>query len=325
MKREMKGLLYAASIALLATACSNNDENLGGVDINKPIDLKLMPAPAATADTKAAIGATSFDANDNVGLFLAWTEGAETQVAIVNSIEQNRQWQNGAIIDGGGLYWQNTADVHTIYAYYPHNTSLPAGSYTLPVDIEADQQAAGKDGFEAADVLWGLYSGQAKNRVSIAMGHCMSQVTVQLTGGDGYDSGAALPKIAQVELNCPEGFITSGTLSLNNGQVVAGNASTDLTTLTAYDDAANNIHRAILVPGQAVKKGTDCIRITTTDGTTYTYTYDEAEDLAIAANHVYAFSLQLNKAGITLAEGGLTISPWDTSTNLEGNADMDIQ
>lgn len=325
MKRDMKTLLYAASIALLATACANDENHQETVDITKPIDLRLTPAPAATADTKAAIGATAFDADDKVGLFLAWEEGAEAQVAIANSIEQNRQWQNGAIIDGESLYWQNTADVHTIYAYYPHNTDLPAGSYTLPVGIEADQQAAGKDGFETADVLWGLYSGQAKNSVNIAMGHCMSQVTVQLTGGDGYTSGADVPEIAKVELSCPEGFIIAGQLSLNNGKVIANSADATYTTLTAYNDAANNIHRAILVPGQAVKKGTDFIRITTTDGTTYTYTYDEAEDLAISANHVYAFSLQLNKAGITLAEGGLTISPWGPTTNLDGDANMDIQ
>lgn len=324
MKRDMKTLLYAASIALLATACANDENHQETVDITKPIDLRLTPAPAATADTKAAIGATTFDADDNVGLFLAWTEGAETKVAIANSIEQNRQWQNGAIIDGGGLYWQNTADVHTIYAYYPRNKDLSADSYTLPVSIAADQQTAGEEGFEAADVLWGLYSGQAQNSVSIAMGHCMSQVTVQLTGGDGYDSGAALPEIAKVELSCSEGFIIDGTLSLNDGQVTA-NASSNFKTLTAYDDAANNIHRAILVPGQTVKNGTNFIRITTTDGTTYTYTYDEAEDLAIAANHVYAFSLQLNKAGITLEKDGLTISQWGPTTDLKGDANMDIQ
>ena len=319
MKREMKGLLYAASIALLATACSNNDENLGGVDINKPIDLKLMPAPAATADTKAAIGATSFDANDNVGLFLAWTEGASAQVPIANSIVQNSTWQNGSIT-GEQLYWQNTADVHTIYAYYPY-TDLTAGAYNVPVTIQADQQTAGATGFENADVLYGTFSGQAQNNVFIAMGHTMSQVTVKLEGGNGYTSGAPLPTIAKVELNCPAGFILGGTLALADGKIAPAAATTTATTLTAYND--NDTYRAILVPGQTISQGTEFVCITTDDNTTYTYTLDE--DITTASNTIYALTLRLNKGEIELTSTGLTISQWGTTDTIDGDADMDIQ
>ena len=320
MKREMKGLLYAASIALLATACSNNDENLGGVDINKPIDLKLMPAPAATADTKAAIGATSFDANDNVGLFLAWTEGASAQVPIANSIVQNSTWQNGSIIKGEQLYWQNTADEHTIYAYYPH-ADLSASTYSVPVTIQADQQTAGATGFENADVLYGTFSGQAQNNVSIAMGHTMSQVTVKLEGGNGYTSGAPLPTIAKVELNCPAGFILGGTLALADGKIAPAAATTTATTLTAYND--NDTYRAILVPGQTISQGTEFVCITTDDNTTYTYTLDKA--ITTESNTIYALTLKLHKGEIELTSTGLTISQWGQTNTIDGDADMDIQ
>ena len=318
MKREMKGLLYAASIALLATACSNNDENLGGVDINKPIDLQLMPAPAATADTKAAIGATSFDANDNVGLFLAWTEGASAQVPIASSIVQNSTWQNGSIT-GEQLYWQNTADEHTIYAYYPH-ADLSASTYSVPVTIQADQQTAGATGFENADVLYGTFSGQAQNNVSIAMGHTMSQVTVKLEGGNGYTSGAPLPTISKVELNCPAGFILGGTLALADGDIEAAAATTTATTLTAYND--NDTYRAILVPGQTISQGTEFVCITTDDNTTYTYTLDQ--EITTESNTIYALTLKLHKGEIELTSTGLTISQWSTEP-INGDADMDIQ
>ena len=318
MKREMKGLLYAASIALLATACSNNDENLGGVDINKPIDLQLMPAPAATADTKAAIGASSFDANDNVGLFLAWTEGASAQVPIASSIVQNSTWQNGSIT-GEQLYWQNTADEHTIYAYYPH-ADLSASTYSVPVTIQADQQTAGATGFENADVLYGTFSGQAQNNVSIAMGHTMSQVTVKLEGGDGYTSGAPLPIIAKVELKCPAGFILGGTLALADGKIAPAAATTTATTLTAYND--KDTYRAILVPGQTISQGTEFVCITTDDNTTYTYTLDQ--EITTESNTIYALTLKLHKGEIELTSTGLTISQWSTEP-INGDADMDIQ
>lgn len=319
MKRELKGLLYAASIALLATACSNDDENLGGVDINKPIDLQLMPAPAATADTKAAIGATAFDSDDNVGLFLAWTEGADAPVGIANSIVQNSTWQNGSITNGSELYWQNTADEHTIYAYYPH-ADLTAGTYSVPVTIQADQQAAGATGFENADVLYGTFSGQAQSSVSIAMGHTMSQVTVKLEGGDGYTSGAPLPTITKVELNCTDGFILGGTLALADGNIAPAAATTTATTLNAYND--NGTYRAILVPGQTISQGTKFVCITTTDGTTYTYTLDEA--INTASNTIYALTLRLNKGEIELTSTGLSISQWGTTNTINGGADMDI-
>ena len=318
MKREMKGLLYAASIALLATACSNNDENLGGVDINKPIDLQLMPAPAATADTKAAIGATSFDANDNVGLFLAWTEGASAQVPIASSIVQNSTWQNGSIT-GEQLYWQNTADEHTIYAYYPH-ADLSASTYSVPVTIQADQQTAGATGFENADVLYGTFSGQAQNNVSIAMGHTMSQVTVKLEGGNSYTSGAPLPIIAKVELKCPAGFILGGTLALADGKIAPAAATTTATTLTAYND--KDTYRAILVPGQTISQGTEFVCITTDDNTTYTYTLDQ--EITTESNTIYALTLKLHKGEIELTSTGLTISQWSTEP-INGDADMDIQ
>lgn len=318
MKRELKGLLYAASIALLATACSNDDENLGGVDINKPIDLQLMPAPAATADTKAAIGATAFDSDDNVGLFLAWTEGASAQVPIANSIVQNSTWQNGSIT-GEQLYWQNTADEHTIYAYYPH-ADLTAGTYSVPVTIQADQQTAGAAGFENADVLYGTFSGQAQSSVSIAMEHKMSQVTVKLEGGDGYTSGAPLPTISKVELNCPTGFILGGTLALADGNIAPAAATTTATTLTAYND--NGTYRAILVPGQTISQGTKFVCITTTDGTTYTYTLDEA--INTASNTIYALTLRLNKGEIELTSDGLSIKQWGQTNTIDGDADMDI-
>ena len=316
MKREMKGLLYAASIALLATACSNNDENLGGVDINKPIDLQLMPAPAATADTKAAIDAATFDSDDNVGLFLAWTEGASAQVPIANSIVQNSTWQNGSIT-GEQLYWQNTADEHTIYAYYPH-ADLSASTYSVPVTIQADQQTAGATGFENADVLYGTFSGQAQNNVSIAMGHTMSQVTVKLEGGNGYTSGAPLPTISKVELNCPDGFILGGTLALADGKIAPAAATTTATTLTAYNDT----YRAILVPGQTISQGTEFVRITTTDGTAYTYTLDQ--DINAASNTIYALTLKLHKGEIELTSTGLSINKWGQTNTIDGDADMDI-
>ena len=169
-------------------------------------------------------------------------------------------------------------------------------------------------------MLYGTFSGQAQNNVSIAMGHTMSQVTVKLEGGEGYTSGAPLPTITKVELNCPDGFILGGTLALADGKIAPAAATTTATTLTAYND--NDTYRAILVPGQTISQGTEFVCITTTDGTAYTYTLDQ--DINAASNTIYALTLNLNKGEIELTSDGLSIKQWGQTNTIDGDADMDI-
>ena len=67
------------------------------------------------------------------------------------------------------------------------------------VSIKPDQNnssTAAAD-YEASDLLWGKCTTVATNSASISMKHCMSQITVTLSAGNGYSS---LPAIDKVEL-----------------------------------------------------------------------------------------------------------------------------
>lgn len=322
MNKDIKTLLCAASVALLATACSNDETEY--VDITRPIDLQLAPA-APAAGTKAGIDAATFDANDVVGLYWAWTEGTVTgDVPITASIVKNTTWGNGSI-SGELLYWQNTTDVHTLYAYYPYTAQVADNAYALPVSIKADQNSAtAAADYEATDVLWGKLSSTARSSLSLSLGHRLSLLTVTLQKGDGYATDEALPAIASVEIsNGTDGFRLEGTLNLADGSVTAGTGGTTASALTAY--SYGGTYRAIVLPGETI---VPTIRITTEDGTTYTYTYSSTETPSIqtASNQVYAFTLDLNKGSLTLANGtdGLSISAWGTSTSITGDAGMDI-
>lgn len=315
----MKALLCAASIALATTACTQNDQP--GVDINRPIDLQLTPSPAATVQTKAAIDATAFDADDVVGLYQAWTAGATTETPIANALVSNTGWSNGAYT-GEALYWQNTTDVHTLYAYYPYHAQLTGTD--LPLSLQADQQAAGAAGYEQADVLWGKCSSKARNSVSLTLDHCLSRVTIRLEKGAGYAETEALPDVQSVELLCPAGFLLSGNMNLGNGQVSADAADAQATALTTYANRSNGTYYAILLPGQKFAYDADLVRITTQDGTTYTYRLEEAAGITTAPNTTYDLTLKLNKGSVTLTSTGLHISPWGTAAPINGEADMDI-
>lgn len=315
MNRQLKPLLLAASAVLLATAC--NDDN-NGVDISRPIDLHLAPAAPLTAETRAAIDAPSFDSDDVVGLYLAWTTGATEESAINASLVENTKWCNGQFEDEP-LYWQNTVDQHTIYAYYPYTANVT--NYTVPVSIKQDQntETAAAD-YEASDVLWAKHTGKAQNNLPLPLGHCMSLVTVTLEKGEGYAETEVMPTITKVELLKKGGFQLEGTMKLADGDVTATAGGKTATALTTYDYDGKD-YRAILLPDEVISNMEDFIRITLADGTTYTY--QPATAITTTANTKYNFALKLNKAGVDLS--GLTIGKWGETGPISGNADMDIQ
>ena len=303
--KPLKPLLLAASALLLATACTNEDNQPDIVDITRPIDLRLSPAAPVTAETKVAIDGTDFAPADKIGLYLAWTEGATAQVPITSSIAQTT-WQSNAF-SGESLYWQNTADHHTLYAYYPYADGVTG--YQVPVTLPTMQTATDE---ASRNILYGTFSGKAQSSVTIEMGHCMSVVNITLEKGAGYGATESLPDIAGVVLS--GSYHTSGTLDLATGEVTADAAGTT-PAITTYLNGTT--YRAILLPGETLGN----IVITTEDGTTYTYTPEAGTPTTTAANTQYNFTLQLNKAGVTL--GDLDITPWGT-TEATGGANMDI-
>ncbi|HIZ32955.1 MAG TPA: fimbrillin family protein [Candidatus Bacteroides merdigallinarum] len=303
MNYPLKPLLLAASALLLATACTNEDNQPDIVDITRPIDLRLSPAAPVTADTKVAIDGTDFASADEIGLYLAWTDGATAQVPITSSIAQTT-WQGNAF-SGESLYWQNTADHHTLYAYYPYADGVTG--YQVPVTLPAMQTATDE---ASRNILYGTFSGKAQSSVTIEMGHCMSVVNITLEKGAGYGATDPLPDITDVVLS--GSYHTSGTLDLATGEVTADAAGTT-SPITTYLNGTT--YRAILLPGETLGN----IVITTEDGTTYTYR--PTETVTTKANTQYNFTLQLNKAEVTL--GDLDILQWGT-TEATGGANMNI-
>ena len=254
--RSIQTLLLAATLGLLVTACNNDSDQT--VDITKPINVKLSLTTTGTniPISRAAIGATEFDDDDALGLYIAHKTGANDESPISASLDpKNTKWVNGSFTDEP-LYWQNVTDQHTLYAYYPY-TNTATDTYTVPnVSIKPDQNnssTAAAD-YEASDLLWGKCTTVATNNASISMKHCMSQITVTLSAGNGYSS---LPAIDKVELLCSAGFALSGTWNLADGKVTKANdaaatdaaaASTTSITTYAHSVAGATTYRAIVLP-----------------------------------------------------------------------------
>ena len=323
--RSIQTLLLAATLGLLVTACNNDSDQT--VDITKPINARDEKGRLRVG---AAIGATEFDDDDALGLYIAHKTGANGESPITSSLDpKNAPWVNGSFTDEP-LYWQNVTDQHTLYAYYPY-TNTATDTYTVPnVSIKPDQNnssTAAAD-YEASDLLWGKCTTVATNNASISMKHCMSQITVTLSAGTGYSS---LPAIDKVELLCSAGFALSGTWNLEDGKVTKANdaaatdaatASTTSITTYAHSVAGATTYRAIVLPGQAFTNSSQFVKVTSGSNTyTYYLAMSSSENLTTEANKTYNFDLRLNKAGLTLK--GITIAAWDTD-EIEGDAGMDI-
>ena len=334
-------LLHGATIFLMATsviittACGSSDDP--AVEpvppiLSTPINLTPLLTPATGQSgtvTRLAIGATTFDSDDVLGIYLAHTAGATAEQPITAAIAPlNAKWQNGTYTGDQPLYWQNTTDMHTLYAYFPHTTSVDAG-FKAPATLLANQNAAtAAADYEAADLLWGKLSTTALQTVSVPMQHCMSEVTVTIAPGSGFAIDEPLPAISKVDLLCADGFCLNGTWDLADGSITAAAATA---STTAQDgDAPTLVYRAIVMPGQVFVKSADFIRATTTDGTTYTYKLaikdaaDEPADLTATANHTYTFALKLNKSTLNLTQSTFSVSSWTSGEPIEGGADMDL-
>ena len=81
--RSIQTLLLAATLGLLVTACNNDSDQT--VDITKPINVKLSLTTTGTniPISRAAIGATEFDDDDALGLYIAHKTGANDESPIL--------------------------------------------------------------------------------------------------------------------------------------------------------------------------------------------------------------------------------------------------
>ena len=306
--RSIQTLLLAATLGLLVTACNNDSDQT--VDITKPINVKLSLTTTGTniPISRAAIGATEFDDDDALGLYIAHKTGANDESPISASLDpKNTKWVNGSFTDEP-LYWQNVTDQHTLYAYYPYTQHRHRHLHRAQRQHQArpDNSSTAAADYEASDLLWGKCTTVATNNASISMKHCMSQITVTLSAGNGYSS---LPAIDKVELLCSAGFALSGTWNLADGKVTKANdaaatdaaaASTTSITTYAHSVAGATTYRAIVLPGQAFTNSSQFVKVTSGSNTyTYYLAMSSSENLTTEANKTYNFDLSLNKAGLT--------------------------
>ena len=323
-----KQVFFAPALAMFLAlgACSNEDNLPQTVDLNTPIDLSF----GLGAETKVAIeNPTAFDTDDAVGVYLA-TSDDNTQAAINAGEVNTGQFTKTSDGWSGAIYWQNTAQYHTLYGYYPYDAALTGTQTSKSVTVAADQHTGNGAAYKAADYLWGVNNPVKATTSSQTMQlkHQMARVVINLSAGTDMtdqeidEMAANLKMLASSGKNIP----TEGTFEVTTGTITAnaGNVST-LTEVTPYRTGGSRqyTYYAILLPGTEFTQGEAFVRLTDTDGTPYLYNLSTGSDLQLLAGKEYIFTLKANKAGISLDQ--FTIKGWEQGSSTSGDLDIDIQ
>lgn len=324
MKKEK--LLLAPALAMLFAvgACNNEDNPAQAVDLNTPISLDF----GMGATTKVAIAnPTGFDTGDKLGVYLATSDDNAQAPLGSGEAVNNVPFSKTATGWDGAIYWQNTTQWHTLYAYYPYDESLDGTRTSKAVTVAQDQQADEGKGYKAADYLWGKNdpTRATVNSQIMVLGHCMARVTITLKPGIDMTAAELDAMAGNLRILASNGkpVPTAGTFELATGAITAGTQqSAPLTEVSPYCTGANGSYTyyAILLPGTGFTKGESFVSLTAADGTTYVYKLDTGSDLSLEAGKEYTFALEANKAGINLSQ--FNISNWADGGSTSGDLDM---
>ena len=347
--------MIAATVAL--GACSNENEP-EVVDITKPIDLNIGVG-SVTQTRVAIVNPTAFETGDAIGIYLATADknvapGETTSVAAginAGKAVNNVQFTKTSNSWDGVIYWQNTSQWHTLYGYYPYDSSLSGTTTTKSVTVAADQHAQGTvgtagnvqgAGYKNADYLWAENTAvmASTNTQPMELQHKMSRIVIKLTAGNGLsdtelEALSSSLKIVNRNQKGEGNISVQGTFDIKTGTITADEqqAATKLAEITPYrvetTTAASGgtatpkeySYYAILLPGTSFTEKSDFVQLKAADETTYLYKLGTSSALTLVAAKEYIFTLKANKTGIAL--DGFTIKAWENVTSdADGNADM---
>lgn len=312
--------MVAATFAL--SACSNSDEP-EVVDITKPISLDF--GLTATQTRVTIEDNANFETGNSIGLYMGQPQDTEMAGAL-GSLDKYNNVQytyNGSSWSGDPIYWQNTSQYHTLYAYSPYNGTMSQSDTTVGFELKADQLDGAN--YKAVDFLWESTTPVKARTGALPMilKHKMSLIKVTITKGKDM-TDAELTDMGMV-INAPDdGIKAKGEFDLKTGTCKAAGdqgGTSALATVTPY--RKDNVFYAIVMPGTTFAKDAAFVTLTASDGTPYIYKLNISgtAELAMVGGNKYEFTLKANKTGIELTQ--FTIAAWSAGAGDEnGDADM---
>lgn len=301
---KTKTFMAMAALALVAAACSNDDEITD--NWNGEIRLSSGLAVQQMRSNNENVPDKQIAEDQKIGIYVTGVEGES---------DANYDYSNvSAKADGSGnfsdysttMYYPQSGKDVKISAYHPYNNGSD-DSYDFVVNADQTELA----NYAASDLLYsqeGTYA-RSKDAQPLTFKHKLVKVKCTQT------SGAGNPDIANatVEIVTPERAV--------NFNRKTGAVATASTSAKSGDVKLGTTYGAI-IPAQTYTKGSKFLKVTLAKGGVLYYTIPngaDGEDLKLEDGNVYTFNITVDLTGL---EVKFQITEW-TPISASGTATME--
>ena len=273
-------ITMAAATILLFAACSQ-DEDLPQEGGRTPVRFAAATASAVLTRTSVdAGGETQWELNDPVGIFMTGDAAGSGKYTVADAA-------TGALSPDGAtntLYYPPSGNVNFI-AYYPWKSGQTLGDYAVNV---ADQTNPA-----AIDLLYSNNAtgyNKSSSAVNLEFKHVLAKLSLTVTAGTGTDLSGLTVTV--------KGMNTQANFDLSGGTFGAASAKTNIAM-----QPVDGKYEALLLP-----VSTSGVTVEfALNGETYAWTPAASSLNALQGGYRYAYTVTVNKTGITVSDGSITL------------------
>lgn len=315
IKYMKKHLFFAA--ALLALAACNNEDYTPMDDPNTPVEIRL--SSGIDVQTRAnGVPDTQIAAGQQVGVFI--NDAGSSNDVVGANLKYNADGSGGLTLATDPAqktpYYPANGNGVKMTAYHPYNAGAAITDNGYEFAVVADQSS--NAGYYASDLLYSASIEYARQKTAhnIAFKHKLSKVECTLESGNGSPvlTGATV-YIVNAKTNI---IFKPADGTLNDPQQPATTSDIKLNSPAAGSYIG-------IIPPQVYVKGSQFLKVelsAAAGGGTFYYTIPNEsgdEDLALAENKVYKYTIQVNRTGLSVTS---TIEPWGDGGDYTGDAEM---
>jgi len=318
--------LFIMNCALLASCSADEHTATDGSMSDGEYPLRIASATVSEGQTRAT---HNLDKQLKDGeKVCVWVDDAGNVTNKSLYIAEELTVGSGGILTGKKMYFPktgNAVDIYALHGNFEDVTDWSEGNFWgqgITHKVAADQRTGQQsDGYALSDLVYAKKTGVARTKETVSMEfkHLLSKVEIVLV------QGAGSPTISKMEIlnTKPDAVFTPDKESdfqvKDSGTVGVIETDYDLTPAAdaaGDDESKKTLNEAIIVP-QTIAKGTQFIRITTTDGGELIYSLSNETTFEPAMKYRYTITANLTELAVR-AE----IQPWRNGERFSGDAIM---
>lgn len=319
LKHSLLKYIYLSIITIVAaisiTSCSEDD---GNTDTDQSSSSTIQIAPYILKNNNTRMTGSSFQDNDQIGVFAVADVNNDGTNSINNSYAYNVkniydgfEWE---VAPGESLPWYKGTTKVSLYAYYPYQNITDRNEINaLPFTVNTDQSQL--TDFGSSDFLWAKTQPMSptKNKVGLSFTHSLSKIRVNLKARNGLLPEALEESIVHIINTCNQATID---LSTGVATVVNNTNKNSIKTiqLSTPDSGYDATFEAIVIP-QNIDQNADLLSIQSSPTATPTNLQIQSS-VTLEPQKQYTLNYYIDKTGISVISE--EIQEWNSGGEYTG-------